>query len=78
MASEFDQQPQVLLNRKPPGTFLGAPAGAATNPNTGWRHFTVIVSTVALIDWLFLSANGHQRALLAREGDTWIARWVAP
>ena len=61
-----------------PGTPLDEPPAAAIDPESGWRNFSVLLCSVQVMDWLFLSATGHRRAVLALQHDAWVARWVAP
>lgn len=44
----------------------------------GWAHFSVVACQVEVIDWLRLSARGHQRAQFVWHGTRWEASWVAP
>lgn len=45
----------------------------------GFDNFAIICLTPYRLDWLYLSAQGHRRAILtwSRDGDM-SARWVAP
>lgn len=60
----------------PPG--LGAPPLDAGGLAFARGHFVVARLTVASLDWLSLSAQGHVRARFARRGDGWQADWVTP
>ncbi len=75
----------LVLYRNPlvPGTVIDNPAdGQAGNQPTdrddGYENFCVTVISVTCIDWLDLSADGHERASLMRAGSGWRGTWVAP
>ncbi|MDX1572511.1 MAG: pyridoxamine 5'-phosphate oxidase family protein [Methylophaga sp.] len=56
------------LSLQPPGSQLHeTTAGTANAPN-----FAVIIATISQIDWLALSDNGHQRALLNADSIQWL------
>jgi hypothetical protein len=61
-----------------PGTPVERPSPAPDDGHGGWPNFTVLVCEVAVMDFLFLSAAGHRRALLQWQGDAWEAGWIAP
>ena len=42
------------------------------------QNFSAIRCDVQFIDWLYLTAAGHRRAFLCREGKEWRASWVTP
>lgn len=75
MSKECYRQPVA------PGTPVGEPGGALAGgllpDEDGYRHFVAAVVSVAEIEWLYLAAAGHRRALL-RYGDGEAASWLAP
>lgn len=75
MSKECYRQPVA------PGTPLGDPeaamAGGLLSDEEGYRHFVAAVVSVSEIEWLYLAAAGHRRALLRyEEGEA--ATWLAP
>jgi pyridoxamine 5'-phosphate oxidase len=44
----------------------------------GPEIFTVVRASVESMDWLWLGPKGHLRALVQREANGWMARWIAP
>jgi len=75
MSKECYRQPVA------PGTPLAAPADALRGgllPDAeGYRHFVAAVVSVTEVEWLYLAAAGHRRALL-RYGEAEAAFWLAP
>ena len=61
-----------------PGTPVREPAAAGTDPESGWQRFTVLFCRLQRIDFLYLSAGRHRRAILTWEQERWDAGWVAP
>lgn len=62
---------------KGPGVTLGEPAGAEHEPlpdGEGYANFVVVAVTVEALEWLYLAAPGHRRAVIDASG----ARWLAP
>lgn len=75
----------LVLYRNPlvPGTVIdnpsdGQPGNEPVDRDDGYENFCVTVISVTCIDWLDLSANGHERANLMRTGSGWCGNWVAP
>jgi len=75
----------LVLFRNPlvPGTPVdnpsdGQPASEQHNRDDGYENFCVVAMSVNHIDWLDLSADGHERARLMRTGSGWCGTWVAP
>jgi hypothetical protein len=66
------------LSRQPPGEQIAHPGDSWLNQALGGQYFTVIEILITEIDWLKLSAQGHKRALLTWDDDTYSARWLAP
>lgn len=56
---------------------LNQPA-TAENVAAGYQHFTVLLATLAQLEWLTLSANGNRRGRLSWDGGTWQHEWLAP
>ncbi len=44
----------------------------------GWPNFAVIVSSIELLDWLYLDSKGHRRAQFNWTGDKFEGKWVIP
>ncbi len=69
-----------------PGTPLDDPASADPAPSpaadadtdAGREHFSVVLTTVDHIDWLYLAARGHRRACFDWRHDRWHGTWLAP
>lgn len=65
----------------PPGGRLDGPGQSIppqSGPQDGREHFTVVEVAVQRLDWLFLNADGHRRALFDLDGEGVLAHWVAP
>jgi pyridoxamine 5'-phosphate oxidase len=59
----------------------GDPDDAAKDPadaDAGFETFTVLALTVDRLDWLYLAARGHRRAVFDWEDGAWRGRWAAP
>ncbi len=61
-----------------PGAIVQRPIAASQDPEDGWDNFTVLTCTVDYMDWLFLRAGGHRRAMLRWQNDAWQGDWVTP
>lgn len=66
-----------------PGSALDAPDGYALpepeDPEVGREIFRVIRVTVTELEWLYLAAQGHRRALFSWDADgACQARWLVP
>jgi pyridoxine/pyridoxamine 5'-phosphate oxidase len=48
------------------------------NTASGEQHFTVLVTEVEAIDWLWLRTDGHWRAQFRWTDGAWKGSWVAP
>ncbi|WP_108882456.1 pyridoxamine 5'-phosphate oxidase family protein [Anderseniella sp. Alg231-50] len=75
----------LVLFRNPlvPGTPIDSPSdGQPTNQTVtrddGYENFCMVVMSVTSVDWLDLSPDGHERAILVRNGLDWHGSWVAP
>jgi hypothetical protein len=60
-----------------PGTLLAAPAAGASDPEAGWHNFAVLICTLGCMDFLYLSAAGHRRAVLRWDGRSWSPSWLS-
>ena len=60
-----------------PGQPVAAPPPAPTDPAAGAPHFAVILLRFDRLEWLWLAAAGHQRALFSW-GETPSATWLSP
>lgn len=75
----------LVLFRNPlvPGTPIdspsdGQPGNDLADRDDGYENFCVVAISLTHIDWLDLSADGHERASLVRTGSGWCGSWVAP
>lgn len=73
----------LYRNPLPPGTAIhhpdeGHPKMGVSDTSDGFENFCLVVVSIINIDWLDLSAQGHERATFRRESSTWSANWVAP
>ncbi|SEA52004.1 pyridoxamine 5'-phosphate oxidase family protein [Rubrimonas cliftonensis] len=73
----------------PPGAALNAPregdptaAMRAAPLEAGRENFRAVLLTVDRVEWLYLAARGHRRAVFdwrgQVRGEGWTGRWVAP
>jgi len=49
-----------------------------TESEAGRPNFAVIVSTIELLDWLYLDSKGHRRAQFSWTGGKFEGRWIIP
>jgi hypothetical protein len=64
-----------------PGAVVPQPIAAppvGTHDATAYRHFGVLLMAIDRIEWLYLAAAGHRRALFTWQGDAATAQWLAP
>ena len=62
-----------------PGTMVDDPQTALRAPlEDGFSNFGVIACRVQTMDWLYLRAGGHRRAIFDYRGGDWQGNWVAP
>lgn len=62
-----------------PGTPLGAPLPAPTDPEAGRPYFRVLVMRMTHLEWLWLAASGHQRAAFAWDDTGALSSsWLVP
>lgn len=61
-----------------PGQIIEAPLPAPLDSDNGRSQFAVLLCDVDSIDWLYLNAFGHQRALLHWQNNEWASTWLAP
>ncbi len=61
-----------------PGTPIQKPTEAPPNAENGEQNFTVLTCAVDYMDWLFLHAAGHRRAVLQWHENAWATSWVVP
>ncbi|WP_295539924.1 pyridoxamine 5'-phosphate oxidase family protein [uncultured Thiohalocapsa sp.] len=68
----------------PPGSPLVDPTAVDPQPtpqapaDAGREHFSVVLTTVARLDWLYLAARGHRRARFDWHEGRWQGRWLVP
>jgi hypothetical protein len=59
----------------------GDPTDAARNPadpEAGRDAFVAVTVEVTRIEWLYLAARGHRRAVFGWNGTAWQGQWLAP
>jgi hypothetical protein len=69
-----------------PGTALDTPGLAdpsdalrhPADPELGRSAFTAVTVSVAEIEWLYLAARGHRRAVFLWQDGVWRGQWLAP
>lgn len=65
-----------------PGTPLERPDGAelagAEDPDMGRENFAVLRLHVTRLEWLYLAAAGHRRALFEWTDGRWCGTWLVP
>jgi pyridoxamine 5'-phosphate oxidase len=60
----------------PPHVESRVPTLAETLP--GRENFSVLIVDIDQIEWLYLAADGHRRAVFTRNIDTWSGQWLVP
>ena len=61
-----------------PGVAVQQPIAAFSGPEDGWDNFAVLTCTIDFMDWLYLRASGHRRAILRWQHARWTGEWVMP
>ena len=69
-----------------PGTPLESPSEAdpsddlrrPDDPESGRDVFCAVTVDVATVEWLYLAARGHRRAVFERAEGAWRGQWLAP
>ena len=77
---------RVCYRGPSPGAPLDAPqegdppetARNPVDPEWGRNAFATIHVSAARLEWLYLAARGHRRAVFSWSGDGWEGRWLAP
>jgi pyridoxamine 5'-phosphate oxidase len=41
-------------------------------------NFAVLLVTINRLEWLYLAASGHRRAVFTRYGNSWAGHWLVP
>jgi pyridoxamine 5'-phosphate oxidase len=49
-----------------------------TESEAGRANFAVLLVTVDRLEWLYLAASGHRRAVFTRDGNEWRGTWLVP
>jgi hypothetical protein len=70
----------------PPGQALAAPGDgdptqamrSPQDPEAGRENFAALLFEAESLEWLYLAARGHRRALFDWAGGEWRGRWLAP
>ena len=55
-----------------------APCPDVTDTQLGWPNFAIVSCAVTEIEWLYLSSQGHLRALCNYSNQGWSAQWIMP
>ena len=63
-----------------------APGGPINSPDAprfeaddeGRAHFVAVTVDLHSLEWLYLQARGHRRALFTRDGEEWRGTWLVP
>ena len=67
---------------QPPGTVLEAPTMVTSesdlDADRAYDNFAVVAATIQKLEWLYLSAAGHRRALFDWRNGKETATWLAP
>ena len=61
-----------------PGTPISTPAAGHIFAPGEAMNFSVIVTTVSQVDWLWLAPAGHRRASFDWQGGSWQGQWTIP
>lgn len=64
-----------------PGSTIDDPANVvfdAAATQDGEAHFVPVLARVDTMEWLYLAARGHRRALFRFDADTLEANWLVP
>ena len=80
---------QCYLGEKVPGTKTPTPTSGLTDDvdnfkysmeesETGYTNFCVIQLFIKSIDWLYLAAKGHRRAIFEFKNDSIEKKWIIP
>jgi pyridoxamine 5'-phosphate oxidase len=77
----------VILFRAPlpPGTPIRSPSeghvqatGALPEGDDGYQNFCLVDVSLTYLEWLDLSAPGHERVSFCRNDGPWVGSWIAP
>ncbi len=80
---------QCYLGEKIPGTQTSIPTSGLSDDvdnfkysiqdsETGYKNFCVIQLFIKSIEWLYLAAKGHRRAIFELENDSVEKKWIIP
>lgn len=61
-----------------PGTAVDRPPDAARDTAAGEADFSVLEIGFDRVEWLWLQAGGHRRAVFDWDGAAWAGRWLVP
>lgn len=69
-----------------PGSLIEAPGAAdpgalerqPADPEAGRAAFVAVTVDVTRLEWLYLAARGHRRAVWHWDGNAWAGQWLAP
>jgi pyridoxamine 5'-phosphate oxidase len=61
-----------------PGASVRSPPAAPDDADAGRANFLVLLLCFDQLEWLWLAAEGHRRALFGWRGDAMDATWLAP
>ena len=80
---------QCYLGNKAPGADVSAPTSGLTSEvdnlkytieesEIGYKNFCVIETYIKSIEWLYLAAKGHRRALFSLKNNSLEKKWLIP
>ena len=80
---------QCYLGNKAPGSDFPIPTSGLTEDienfkysieesETGYKNFCVIETFIKSIEWLYLAAKGHRRALFSLKNNSLEKKWLIP
>ena len=80
---------QCYLGNKAPGSSVSTPTSGLTadvdnlkytkeESEMGYKNFCVVETIIKSIEWLYLAAKGHRRALFSLKNDSLEKKWLIP
>ena len=80
---------QCYLGNKAPGSNVSTPTSGLTadvdnlkykkeESEMGYKNFCVVETIIKSIEWLYLAAKGHRRALFSLKNDSLEKKWLIP
>ncbi len=80
---------QCYLGKKAPGSFFNSATSGLTEnidnlkytieeSEVGYKNFCVVENFIKTIEWLYLAAKGHRRALFTLKNNSLEKKWLIP